>query len=136
MTEETESSRRRTTGESPRRHSFGHGETKERKERRRRQSGDIEGMKEREDYMGYREQRESRRQGDDARGESRRHRDKDERGHRRHSKKRSNEGSQFQDVSSNSKEQYFEDFFHHTNNVKLPTKLQNMKFIFHGSVFP
>lgn len=54
--DERDSGRRRTSQESPRRHSIEHSEPRqhEKKERRRRQSGDIEGLREREDYMGQR----------------------------------------------------------------------------------
>ena len=55
-------------------------ESRGHKERRRRQSGDLEGQREREDHRGPREEHRS---------------------HRRHSKKRGSlEGSEFQDVSS------------------------------------
>ncbi|XP_060566476.1 major facilitator superfamily domain-containing protein 6-like [Ruditapes philippinarum] len=124
MEEETEYRSRRTDSESPRRHSVGHGEPKERKERRRRQSGDIEGMREREDYGGYREQRESRRHGDDARGEHRRHGDRDERGHRRHSKKRSSESGQ--DIDPNPREKIvFEQLPDITSRMQRPSRDQS-----------
>ena len=52
---EWESRAAQKTHESPRRHSLEHTEPRpERRERRRRQSGDIEGMREREDVMGQR----------------------------------------------------------------------------------
>ena len=102
--------RRRASEESPRKRSTDQHEAKERKERRRRQSGDIEGLREREEMTESRDSHrrhgdESRRHGD----ESRRHGDRDDyrsrgddsRGQRRHSKsRRSVEGSQFQDVST------------------------------------
>ncbi|XP_052806397.1 uncharacterized protein LOC128235633 [Mya arenaria] len=90
------------THEAPRRHSLEHSEPRtERRERRRRQSGDIEGLREREDYSG---QRESRRYGDEHR-DTGHHESRGHHGGKRHSRQRQSMESQpFEDFDPNPRE--------------------------------